>query len=101
MTAAVESGVPHPSLFSGVAMVLPIHFELDLHMITDTSIQCTFVCVYVFYSVNSAAYRYRFKLALFSWDPGVLTVTETVAECGTSKVSLALTLMVGSTLSFA
>ena len=57
MTTTVQSGVPpYPSLFfSGVAMVLPIHFELELHMITDTSIQ-VYVCVCVFYSVKSAVY---------------------------------------------
>ena len=81
---------PPSSLFSGVAMVVPMHFELELSMIIDTSIQ-VYICVCDFYSVDSAAYMYRFKLALFSQDPGVLTVTETVAEGGTSKVSLAPT----------
>ena len=35
MTAAVESGVPRPSLFfSGVAMVVPTHFKLELQYLS-------------------------------------------------------------------
>ena len=76
MTIGIEVGSCHddncsvwssPLFFSGVAMVLPIHFELELHMITDTSIQ-VYICVCVCFLLCELCCicRYRFKLVLFS-----------------------------------